>query len=239
MRDRNDGEPEILIVVCAGTDGTGVDDLLVPAARMIQSSVPGAARIVSLDYPATGQILSYDWPGFVRLGSSPKAGVRALIRLLEGDAGDAGDADDAPATGSVVLLGFSQGAAVITETLADPISRRYAPRLPALSEKAHSHVAVAVSIGNPTFCAGEPFNQGTPTPGVSGMFARPLGALAHVQDKVIDLAEHDDISAQHVRSSTMGGHLAYASRGYTTLIADLVTTRLINAPHNPASVRRP
>lgn len=169
----------------------------------------GEATTETIQYPASGQIESFEWPGFVGLGTSPKAGVRALTTRLE----ELG-AGEPSRQGTVILMGFSQDALVITETLAEAHTRRFARAVPALSESARRQVAVTVSVGNPSFCADEPFNHGTPTPGVSGMFARPRGALASVDHLVIDIAEHDDISAQHVRTSTMARHLAYAERGY-------------------------
>ncbi|WP_345501126.1 cutinase family protein [Pedococcus ginsenosidimutans] len=220
-------DPVLRIVLARGSEGTGMEDLLEPAARRIAGLVPGPAPIESLDYPATATITSFDWPGWVRLGSSPREGIRALVTLLEDHAAHS-------PTVPVVLMGFSQGALVITEALTPPRRRHHGFAAPALSDRALGVVRAAVSVGNPSFRAGEPFNRGTPAPGVNGMRARTPGLLDHVADRVFDFAEHDDVSAQHLRTSTVEGHLAYGARGYVERIVEAVEPLLrTSAPERP------
>lgn len=211
--------PAVVILV-AGTHATGFQDVLVPTAERLRSRLRGGAVVEVLRYPASGLILSREWPAFAVFGTSPREGVRALTRRLE----ELGST--APGQCPVVPIGFSQGALVVTETLSRPEDRRFARSLPALSPSARRSVWAAVSIGNPAFRAGEPFNQGTPLPGVSGMLARPSGALDAMGDSILDVAEHDDVAAQHVRTATMAGHLEYGSRGYADRIADWVVNKV-------------
>jgi len=211
--------PGLRIVLAQGTDGTGMGDLLRPAAERIVEADAGAGQVESLDYPGTGTVRSTQWPGWVQLGTSPRVGVRRLVTLLEEHAVERPDV-------GVVLLGYSQGALVITETLSPAEDRRYAPRVPALSEPAVAVVRAAVGVANPAFGAGEPFNAGTPTPGVSGMWPRPPGVLARVADRVVDFAEHDDIAAQHVPGSSLAGHVGYPARGYVERIVHEVLRRV-------------
>ncbi len=211
--------PRSLVVVLArGTDGTGLEDLLRPAALDIRSRIGIPVDIIELDYPATAAVVNQDWPGWVRLGHSPTIGVRHLVALLNDQAAAL------PSTG-IVLLGFSQGALVITDTLTEPRRRHWGLNAPALTDRALRAIRVAVSVGNSSFRAGEPFNAGRPAPGVSGMHARLPGVLDHVAGKLVDIAEPDDIAAQHVRTSSMEGHLGYAERGYVSIISDIVVSR--------------
>ena len=39
-------------------------------------------------------------------------------------------------------------------------------------------------------------------------------------------AESDDVAAQHVRTSTMDGHLAYGRRGYPDRVVDWLMAKL-------------
>lgn len=195
-------------------------DLLAPTAQRLRARLRGNVLIELLPYPASGLLLSLEYPAFARFGHSPLVGVRLLTARLE-QLGFAADFDR-----PVVLIGFSQGALVITETLAMPEDRRFAPGVAPLSPNARRRVWAAVSVGNPSFRAGEPFNDGTPSPGVSGMLARPFGALDSAGDVLVDLAESDDVAAQHVRTSTMDGHLAYGRRGYPDRVVDWVMAKL-------------
>ncbi|TVY86258.1 Acetylxylan esterase, partial [Lachnellula willkommii] len=92
-------------------------------------------------------------------------GINAMITLIEDYIGNC-------SSGNIVLTGFSQGAEVVTDTLAggvdkpDPLSAENVARIS----------AVAV-FGDPTFTHDQSFDAGTDT-STDGIFARETGSAS-------------------------------------------------------------
>ncbi|TVY54826.1 Acetylxylan esterase 2 [Lachnellula cervina] len=115
----------------------------------VLAAIPDSGS-VAVDYPASVLDPIYS--------ESVTDGINAMTTLIENYVGNC--------SGNIVLTGFSQGAEVVTDTLAggvdkpDPISAKTAARIS----------AVAV-FGDPTFTHGQSFDAGTDT-STNGIFAR-------------------------------------------------------------------
>lgn len=193
----------LLIVKARGsTEPQSGSRLLSPLAERLADQSPVAARIHELRYPATFVSFSTEHPARVDLGESPGIGVDNLVHLLNDEA-------TAHPEQRVVLLGWSQGAQVICDTLVDPDHRKSGRHAPALNPTVQRSVIGAAFFGNPCFTTGEPFNAGTYTPGISGVDPRKPGTLNNYADRIRDYTTHNDVAAQAQPNATIDGHTAY------------------------------
>lgn len=108
-----------------------------------------------------------------------------------------------------MLLGWSQGAQVIGDTLDRPDHRLAARDAPPLSPAAAARIAAIVLYGNPRFTAHQPYNAGTFDPDLEGTNSRPPGALSPFGDRIRDYCARDDLACQAGPRSTVDGHTSY------------------------------
>ncbi|MDO4887852.1 MAG: cutinase family protein [Actinomycetaceae bacterium] len=188
-----------VIVTVRGTgeqdDG---DQLLSPVANQIMGEldeVAPEATYVSLDYPA-----SFD------LRRSAEQGIGALVQLLTEQA-------QACPGQRFVLLGYSQGAMVVTDALISPESRRWGQDVAALPSEAAQRVDAVVLYGDLGFAGSEPFNAGDYDPSRSGTMARPQGSLDAYASRIRSFCVRDDFFCQSGGGGSLRGHLEYFSNG--------------------------
>ncbi|RJQ77714.1 cutinase family protein [Pseudonocardiaceae bacterium YIM PH 21723] len=177
-----------IIAARGSTEPQSGSFILEPIGRKLIAAFPDA-RLTQLAYPAT---LQFD--------SSVPAGVTALLSVLNSSAPDE----------DLVLLGFSQGAWVIGETLALPSGRMYGADAEALDSGAADRIRSVVFFGDPRFTEGEPFNAGTFEPGRQAELARPLGTLRAYESRLRNYCAKDDLACQGP-GGNMFAHVSYAS----------------------------
>jgi hypothetical protein len=117
------------------------------------------------------------------------------------------------------LMGYSQGAQVVGDALAG--NNRGTPEI---SSTLGAKVVAVALYGDPDFVAGEPFDRGSPKPGVSGVAARPKGALDTYADRIASYCNGDDIYCQTGVADGSGGHWDYAK--YDSEAASFVVSLL-------------
>jgi cutinase len=216
--------PPVLIITARGsTEPASGSRLLTPIAQTIAQRYPGDVRILSLAYPATFTRFDPTFPARIDLGPSPAIGVRNLVAALHDQAATRPEQ-------RIVLLGWSQGAQVITDTLAAPHHRRAGHDAPALNRTAARLVHALALFGNPTFTAGQPHNAGEYAPGVSGVTPHHAGALEKFTDRIRDYCTLTDIAAQNAPGSDVDGHAAYFHNGMPDQSADFVLDQLSRTP---------
>jgi cutinase len=175
-----DGCPEVeAIAVRATTEPQGGGIVAGPLAAALRDRLGPGVRTHDLVYPAT---FAY--------ARSKQAGVAALrARLSQTSAA-------CPGT-RFVLIGYSQGADVIGDTLASG------------DVPAGDRVGAVALFGDPGFTSREPFATGSFRPGVDGVLARPAGALDGFADRTISYCDRDDDVCQ--RGATGRGHFGYGA----------------------------
>jgi hypothetical protein len=165
------------IAVRATTEPQGGGIVAGPLAEALQDEPGRTVRTHDLVYPATFAYLR-----------SKREGVDALRARL------AQTAAACPAT-RFVLIGYSQGADVIGDTLASG------------DVPAADRVGAVVLFGDPAFNSREPFATGSFRVGTDGILARPSGALDGFADRIVSFCNRDDERCQHGVSG--GGHFRY------------------------------
>lgn len=217
---RDDQKPPVLVVTVRGsTEPASGSRLLAPIAHAVSHRYAGEVQIHSLPYPATFESFTAAYPARIDLGQSPTIGVHNLVSLLNDEA--AGRPQQ-----RTVLLGWSQGAQIITDALVHPAARYAGTDAPDLDPTAVNQIAAIALFGNPTFTAGEPHNAGEPAPGVSGVIPRQRGVLSPHADIIRDYCAPGDISAQNAPGSDVEGHVAYFHNGMPDQAAEFVLSRL-------------
>lgn len=131
----------------------------------ISTELGGDTSTYHVEYPASADFLS-----------SVPEGVTDLVQHLNDQAARCPDQ-------RFVLLGYSQGAMVIGDALANPVDRTFGPA-EVLSGDAASSVAAVVWFGDPRFRDGEPFNADDPDGGANGVYPRRAGALDAYADRI-------------------------------------------------------
>lgn len=199
----------VLILSARGTTESSNGGLLKPVAERIGAGVADA-RATDLPYPA-----SWD-------ADSTPAGVRLLTAAIEAAARDCRGQ-------RVVLLGYSQGAIVVADTLSAHGARVSGDAVAELSPAASDAVAAVVLYGDPRFRGADPFNRGTFNPAVSGVWdpPRPLGALSRYASRIASFCVVDDFACQ--RGGTQAGHAAYFTNGMRETGADAALA-ILRAP---------
>jgi cutinase len=200
---------------------SGCADVEVVAVRGTNESTPigvlgylaygvtvGTSKTVStygLPYPATS-----DWV------TSVNAGKSLLAERLATQAAACPDQE-------FVLLGYSQGAWVVGDSLAGG-GGGFPPPVPAaLGAK----VAAVVLYGDPRYRSGEPFAAGTAGAAhstVNGIIPRDTGALATYASRIRNYCELDDPFCQYGGPGG-SGHFAYTGK-YTNDAAAFVVSKL-------------
>ncbi|OZG57380.1 cutinase [Bifidobacterium tissieri] len=204
-----DSTKSVRVIIARGT-GESVDDgLLNPVASAIADAFPGKVQTTSLDYPATFDL------------NSVNDGVTALVAML------GGGAQQCPMQ-KTVLLGFSQGAAVVGDALSDPQYRLNTngtqDRIP---ETASRNVLAVVMYGDPRFNGKATYNAGGFDPAKNGMLApRDVTALSgYARDgRIVDYCAANDIICQ--QGGVEEGHRSYFSDGTREQGVDFVTSRI-------------
>lgn len=220
LMSSSDQKPPVLIVTVRGsTEPASGSRLLTPMDHAISHRYAGEVQILSLPYPATFESFTATYPARIDLGQSPTIGVHNLVSLLTDEAASRPER-------RTVLLGWSQGAQVITDALVHPAARYAGTDAPDLDPTAIDQIAAIVLFGNPTFTAGEPHNAGEPAPGVSGVIPRQPGTLTPHADTIRDYCSRGDISAQNAPGSDVEGHVAYFHNGMPDQATDFVLNRL-------------
>lgn len=166
--------PVLIITVRGSTEPASGSRLLTPIARAVARHYRGEVEVHSLAYPATFESFDATYPARIDLGESPAIGVRNLVSVLNGRA-------IARPEQRIVLLGWSQGAQVITDVLVSPHLRCAGQDAPRLDHPASERIDAIALFGNPTFSEGQPYNAGEFASGISGVTPRigdPLAAYA-------------------------------------------------------------
>ncbi|TCJ97483.1 cutinase [Nocardia alba] len=138
--------------------------LLTPLGGRIAQESGRRATVTELEYPA-----SMATDGAVR-------GVENLTALLNEAAAACPDQQ-------LVLLGYSQGARVIGNTLAART---------ALTDRAAARISAIALFGSPLFNGTEPYDRGSFDPGLSGTGALRTGALTEFGDRLRDYCNAGD-----------------------------------------------
>jgi len=180
------------IAVRGTTEGQGGGIVAGPLASALQRQLPRTVRTHDLVYPAS---FAYR--------ASKRQGVTALRARLAQTSAACPDTE-------FVLIGYSQGADVIGDTLASG------------SVPAADRIGVVALFGDPAFNSREPFVTGSFRAGVNGVLPRATGALGEFTDRVISFCNRDDNVCQ--RGATGIGHFRYGTDRQAAVesIADLL-----------------
>lgn len=156
--------------------------LLTPLGKRIAQESGRTATVAELEYPAS---MNPD---------SSVRGVENLTALLNDTAAACPDQQ-------LVLLGYSQGARVIGNTLADRAS---------LTDRAAARIDAVALFGSPLHNGAEPYNRGTADPALSGTGPLPTGALAEFADRLHDYCSSGDrVCAGGDPAAGFGNALSY------------------------------
>ncbi|MFF2082801.1 cutinase family protein [Nocardia sp. NPDC058176] len=158
------GCAEVRVVTVRGTLEPQLGSLLLtPLGRRIAQESGRHTTVTELEYPAS---MATD---------SSVRGIENLTTLLNETAATCPDQQ-------LVLLGYSQGARVIGNTLARA----------ALTDEAAARIDAVALFGSPVFNGAEPYNRGTFDPALSGTGPLPTGALAGFADRLRDYCHAGD-----------------------------------------------
>lgn len=135
--------------------GEGITGSLV--TQIVNSSQQTVSR-ASVDYPAT----------LTNYASSSAQGVAALKTQLTNEV-------NACPSAKVVLLGYSQGAHVVLDTLGGGGGGVLGPTTPPVASTVASHVVAVATFGDPRHVVGQAFDLGTSNR--NGLFPRTAGQL--------------------------------------------------------------
>lgn len=185
----------VLTITVRGTGEPRKRQLVSPIARHVEETYPGMVQTVDLDYPASGDI---------KEGSTQ--GIRTLIDTLNQQARLCADQQ-------FVILGYSQGALLIGESLIAPDLRLIGATVGELTLAASLNIAAVVLYADPRFVGSEPFGRGTFHANTNGLLERPAGALDEYADRIVSYCVADDFICQASPALTLDeeGHVAYYS----------------------------
>ncbi|MFC6010441.1 cutinase family protein [Nocardia lasii] len=195
----------VKVVTVRGTLEPQVGSLLLtPLATQIAAESGRPTTVTELDYPAS------------MAPDSSVRGVENLTALLETTATACPDQQ-------LVLLGYSQGARVITNTLRPGTT---------LTDRAAARIDAIALFGNPLFNGADPYNRGNYDPALSGTGALAPGALAPFTDRLHSYCNTGDRVCQGgdpaagFANALSYGHFAYFINGNRTEAATFVRERL-------------
>ncbi|QZY52027.1 cutinase family protein [Leucobacter tenebrionis] len=211
-------EPEdcsrYLVITVRGTGEPAKGQLLSPVAREISAARPDQIEVLDLDYPADTDV-----------NEGGTVGVRTLVDTLNVQA-------EACPDQRFVLLGYSQGALVIGDALAQPDARLVGATVGEVGADAAERILSVVLYGDPRFVGSEPYNAGDYDPAVSGLLARPEGSLDAFADRLRDYCAARDFICQSTLDLDESGHVEYFDNGMQQDGAAFAITRL--DPHDRA-----
>ena len=185
-----EADKAIRVIVARGTDETLDSGLLNPTAAEIQAVAPQHIQVTQLEYPA-------DW----QFETSTPAGVDGLVTMLNSQATDCPDQH-------TVLLGFSQGALVVSDALSSPSLRQYPDSGATVVDQAGARIAAIGLVGNPRFVGAAPYNAGTYDPALNGEFAPgDASALEPYASRIVDVCAARDFVCQ--KGGDIEAHLSY------------------------------
>ena len=195
-----------IITARASTEapGEGITGALV--TQIVNSSAQTVSR-ASVDYPAT----------LTNYASSSAQGVAALKTQLTNEV-------NACPTAKVVLLGYSQGAHVVLDTLGGGGGGVLGPTTAPVASSVAGHVAAVVTFGDPRHVVGQAYDLGTSTR--NGLFPRTstqLSVLAGMAAKIHSYCDSGDEFCDSGTSLTV--HLTYLDR-YQNAAASFVLGRV-------------
>lgn len=197
-----------LLITARGTGEPPKRQLLGPVTRAVSESRPDEMQTVDLDYPADTD---------VKEGGT--VGVRTLVDTLNVQA-------EACPEQQFVLLGYSQGALVIGDALADPEYRLVGTTVGQLDAGTADRILAIVMFGDPRFVGSEPFASGSFSTIVNGLLPRPPGALDAFADRIRDFCVAKDFVCQSTFNLDEEGHVAYYDNGMQREAATFVLTKL-------------
>lgn len=182
------GCAELRVVTVRGTLEPQIGSLLLtPLGKRIAQESGRSATVTELEYPAS------------MAPDSAVRGVENLTALLNTTAAACPDQQ-------LVLLGYSQGARVIGNTL----SARTA-----VTVQAAARIDAIALFGSPVFNGGEPYNRGSFDPALSGLAPLPTGALAEFADRLRDFCHAGDRVCQGGNPAAgFGNALSYGHFAY-------------------------
>lgn len=200
----------VLTVTVRGTGEPRKRQLVSPVARHVEETYPGTVQTIDLDYPANGDIKD-----------GATLGIRTLIDTLNQQA-------KLCAEQRFVLLGYSQGALLIGESLITPERRLLGATVGELTLAASLNIAAVALYADPRFVGSDPFARGTFDPDTNGLLERSEGALAEYAERIVSYCVADDFVCQASPSLTLDeeGHVAYYSNGMQDRGAAFVVERL-------------
>jgi cutinase len=199
------GCADVEVISVRGTNESTPIGVLGYLAYGITTTTPLTVATYGLPYPATT-----DWV------TSVNAGKSLLTQRLTTQAA-------ACPNQRFVLLGYSQGAWVVGDSLAGGGGGFPPPVSAALGTR----VAAVVLYGDPRYRSGEPFDAGTAGAAgttINGIIPRDRGALATYASRIRSYCEIDDPFCQYGGPGG-SGHFAYTGT-YTNDAAAFVVGRL-------------
>ena len=167
------------IAIRGTTEPQGGGIVAGPLASALQNQLDESVQTHNLVYPA-----SFNYT------ASKRQGVQALRDRLARTSAACPDI-------SFVLIGYSQGADVIGDTL-------QAGNVPAADR-----IDAVAMFGDPAFNSREDFVTGNFRPGTNGIFPRRTGALDEFADEIVSFCNPDDTFCQ--RGASGAGHFRYGA----------------------------
>ncbi|MFE6921849.1 cutinase family protein [Nocardia sp. NPDC057663] len=199
------GCAEVRVVTVRGTLEPQTGSLLLtPLGKRIAQESGRRTTVTELEYPAS------------MAPDSAIRGVENLTTLLNTTAATCPDQQ-------LVLLGYSQGARVIGNTL---------NARTALTDQAGARIDAVALFGNPLFNGTEPYNRGSFDLALSGTGPLPAGALAEFADRLHDYCNAGDRVCQGgdpaagFGNALSYGHFAYFVNGNRDQAAAFVREQL-------------
>lgn len=215
-----------LVVTARGTaEPRKKKQLLSPVVRAIKKALPEQVATLDLDYPADTD---------VNLGGT--RGARLLLDTLNVQS-------EACPEQRFVLLGYSQGALIVGDALADAPSRLVGVAAGQLSEAAADRVVAVVLYGNPRFSGAEPYASGSYDEALGGILPREASSLDVFADRIRDFCVKTDFICQSSMDLNEKGHVAYFKNGMQQDGAEFVLERIAaltgGEPHAEAPSEQP
>lgn len=197
-----------LTITVRGTGEPSRGQLLSPVARSIAEARPDQVLTHDLDYPADTDVKAG--------GSNAVAHLTAQLNLQAESCNEQG----------FILLGYSQGALIIGDALAEPATRLVGEFAGELTQAARERVLAVVLYGDPRFNGDEPYNVGNFETHKNGILPRPDGTLAAYADRLRDYCVARDFICQSSFDLDEQGHVAYYDNGMQQDGAAFVITRM-------------
>ena len=197
-----------LVITARGTGEPSKGQLVAAVAKAVSAARPGEVETLDLDYPADTDV-----------NEGGTRGARLLVDTLDVQ-------HEACPDQRFVLLGYSQGALVIGDALADPEARLVGGTVGEIDADAADAIIAVVFYGDPRFVGSEEFNTGSFDPALNGLLPRPVGALEKFGDRIRDYCVAGDFVCQSSLELDEKPHIEYYKNGMPQDGAAFVITRL-------------